>query len=335
VRRRELIGLSLASLLPLAMRRVFGADVARADSRSAAPMKYRTLGRTGEKVSIVGLGGAHIGMQSDERESIRIIRSALDGGMNFLDNSWDYHEGQSEIRMGKALRDGYRDKAFLMTKIDGRTRVAAAKQIDESLKRLQTDRVDLLQLHEIIYDEDPSRVFGKDGAIEALREAQTAGKARYLGFTGHKSPRIHLAMLKAAKEHGFRFDAVQLPLNAMDAHFDSFEKLVVPKLVEDEIGVLGMKAMGGPFILRSKTLGPEECLRYALSLPTSVVITGCDSMRILRQALEVAGSFEPLTTEQRGKLLARTREAAQAGKYERYKTTGQFDATSHHPEWLG
>jgi predicted aldo/keto reductase-like oxidoreductase len=299
------------------------------------PFPTRTLGRSGEKVSIVGLGGYHIGMQSDEQESIRIIRTALDAGMNFLDNCWDYNGGQSEIRMGKALRDGYRQKAFLMTKIDGRTKKAAAEQIEESLRRLQTDRIDLLQFHEVIRDTDPDRIFAKGGGMEAALEAKKQGKVRYIGFTGHKSPDIHLKMLKTASDHQFKFDAVQMPLNVMDAHYDSFEKKVLPLLLKENIGVLGMKPMGDKVILRSNTATPVECLHYAMNLPTSVVITGCDSLKILQQALDAARSFKPMNQEAVAGLLAKTAPAAGKGEYERYKTSHDFDGTYHNPQWLG
>jgi predicted aldo/keto reductase-like oxidoreductase len=299
------------------------------------PFPTRTLGRSGEKVSIVGLGGYHIGMQSDEQESIRIIRAALDAGINFLDNCWDYNDGQSEIRMGKALREGYRQRAFLMTKIDGRTRKAAAQQIEESLRRLQTDRIDLLQFHEVIRDTDPERIFAEGGGMEAALAAKKQGKVRYIGFTGHKSPDIHLKMLKTASAHRFRFDAVQMPLNVMDVHYESFEKKVLPALVKDEIGVLGMKSMGDKIILKSNTATPVECLHYAMNLPTSVVITGCDSLKILQQALEAARSFKPMNQEEVASLLAKTAPAAGNGEYERYKTTHDFDGTYHNPLWLG
>src|ERR1700693_2548524 len=239
-----------------------------------APIPTRTLGRSGEKVSIVGLGGYHIGMQSDEQESVRIIRTALDSGINFLDNCWDYNNGDSEIRMGKALRDGYRQKAFLMTKIDGQTRKFAAAQLDESLRRLQTDQIDLLQFHEVIRVTDPERIFAPKGGMEAVLEAKKAGKVRYIGFTGHKNPAMHLHMLETDATHQFHFDTVQMPLNAMDAHYESFEKKVLPILVKNEIGVLGMKPMGAGILLKSNTVSAVECLRYAMSLPTSVVING-------------------------------------------------------------
>jgi len=312
---------------------------AKAGSSAESPKQgipYRTLGRTGEHVSAIGMGGFHLAQPGlEEAESIRLIRTAVDRGINFMDNSWDYNEGQSEIRMGKALKDGYRQKVFLMTKLDGRTKQEAAKQIDESLKRLQTNHVDLIQHHEIIRFEDPNRIFARQGAHEAVLEAKKAGKVRYVGFTGHKDPRIHLYMLQIAADHGFKFDTVQMPLNVMDAHFRSFEKLVLPKLVEQGIGVLGMKSMGDGIILKSKTVRPTDCLHYALNLPTSVVITGIDSMRILEQALEAARTFRPLSEQEVAALLAKTAQTAAKGEYELFKTSEHFDSTAHHPEWLG
>ncbi len=296
---------------------------------------YRTLGRSGEKVSTVGLGGYHIGHPEDEQLSIRLVRTALDDGMNFLDNCWDYNGGQSEIRMGKALRDGYRQKAFLMTKIDGQTRQAATQQLEESLRRLQTDHVDLLQFHEVIRETDPGRIMGAGGGMEAVLEAKKQGKVRYIGFTGHKSPDIHLKMLETAFAHQFTFDAVQMPLNVMDAHYNSFEKKVLPVLVKHGIGVLGMKPMGDSIILRSKAATPVECLHYAMSLPTSVVITGCESIKILQQALDAARSFKPMSQEEVTQLLAKTAPAAAKGEYELYKTTHNFDGTFQNPQWLG
>ena len=308
-------------------------QLAHASETAIVPM--RTLGRSGQKVSMVGLGGYHLGMQSEEQDSIRIIRSGLDSGINFLDNCWDYNAGQSEIRMGKALRDGYRQKAFLMTKIDGQTKQAASQQLEESLRRLQTDHIDLLQFHEVIRDGDPDRIFGKSGGMEAALEAKKQGKIRYIGFTGHKSPDIHLKMLNTAFAHDFTFDAVQMPLNVMDAHFNSFEKKVLPVLVEHEIGVLGMKPMGDKLILKSKTATPVECLHYAMNLPTSVVITGCDSIDILHQALEAARTFKPMSSTDISSLLARTAPAAKDGEFERYKISHDFDGTFHNPQWLG
>jgi len=302
-------------------------------------MVYRTLGRTGEQVSLIGLGGAHIGYQREEQESIRLIRSAVDRGITFLDNCWDYNGGASEARMGKALQDGYRQKVFLMTKIDGRTRESAARQLDESLGRLQTDHVDLIQFHEILRMEDPDRIFAPGGALEAMVSARQAGKVRFIGFTGHKDPLVHLRMLEVADRHGFRFDTVQMPLNVMDAHFRSFREGVLPVLAREGIGVLGMKTFGDHAILdhalKNNLATPIEMLHYSMTLPTSVVITGMDRMEILDQALEAARTFKPLTQEQVAALLARTRVAALEGAYERFKTTTQFDGTAHNPQWLG
>ena len=308
------------------------AHVAIADAKNGIP--YRTLGNTGERVSSVGVGGFHIGMQRDEQESIRIIRTALDEGINFLDNCWDYNGGTSEIRMGNALQDGYRQKAFLMTKIDSHTKQGAASQINESLRRLQTDHIDLLQFHEVIRDTDPEAIFAPNGALEAAVAAKQQGKIRYIGFTGHKSPQIHLKMLHTAFAHRFTFNSVQMPLNLMDAHYDSFEKLVLPVLVAHNIGVLGMKPMGDGLILQTKTVEAVECLQYALNLPTSVVITGCDSVAILQQALQTARTFRPLSQEQVAALLAKTEKSAQTGEHELYKTAHNFDGTIQNPQWL-
>ncbi|WXB00361.1 aldo/keto reductase [Pendulispora brunnea] len=296
-------------------------------------MPMRPLGKTGVSVSIVGIGGFHIGEPS-EQEGIRIVRTALDRGINFLDNCWDYNDGKSEERMGKALRDGYRDKAFLMTKLDGRTKQSAQEQLEQSLRRLGTDRIDLVQIHEVIRDSDPDRCFAAGGCVEALVEAKKAGKIRFIGFTGHKHPNIHLAMLRAADTHGFAFDTVQMPLNVMDAHFRSFEHNVLPVLVEKRIGVLGMKSMGSGILLESKTVTPVECLHYAMNLPTSVVITGCDSMGVLEQAISAAISFKPMDKAEVAALLEKTRAAAAEGKYEKFKTSEQFDGTVKNPKWL-
>ncbi|HEY0764505.1 MAG TPA: aldo/keto reductase [Pyrinomonadaceae bacterium] len=299
-------------------------------------MPMRTLGRTGVKVSLVGLGGWHLGFDFiDEKLSIRIIRHAVDNGINFMDNCWDYNDGASEQRMGKALRDGYRDRVFLMTKIDGRTKQEAAKQLDESLERLQTDHIDLVQHHEILRFEDPHRIFDDRGANAALIEARDAGKIRFIGFTGHKDPRIHLYMLEVAKENGFQFDTVQMPLNVMDAHYRSFEKMVLPELVKQNTGVLGMKALANGTILESKTVTAIECLQYAMNLPTSVVITGCESIENLEQALTAARMFKPMSEEQVKSLLSKTEKAAARGEFELFKTSSIYDGTASHPEWLG
>jgi aryl-alcohol dehydrogenase-like predicted oxidoreductase len=296
---------------------------------------YRTLGRTGEKVSAIGVGGFHLGLISDADESVRIVRTAIDHGITFLDNCWDYNEGRSEIRMGKALKDGYRHRAFIMTKVDGRSKKEAAKQIEQSLRRLQTDHVDLMQFHEVIRFEDPDRIFAADGAIEAFLEAKQAGKLRFIGFTGHKDPHVHLYMLETAARHNFQFDTVQMPLNLMDAHFRSFQHHVLPVLVKNNIGVLGMKSVGAGVILQSKTVTAIECLHYAMNLPTSVVITGMDKMEILEQAIQAARTFRPLSEDEVAKLLAKTAPVAAYGKFELFKTTSHHDSTAKNPDWLG
>jgi aryl-alcohol dehydrogenase-like predicted oxidoreductase len=287
-------------------------------------------------VSCLGLGGWHIGVPSED-EAVRMMHEAIDHGLTFMDNSWDYNGGDSLKRMGKALsRDGYRDKAFLMTKIDGRTADAASKQIDQSLRWLRTDHVDLLQLHEVIHTSDPDRFFAPGGAIEAFVRAREQGKTRWVGFTGHKSPALFLAMLDAARRHGFRFDTVQMPLNVMDADTgdDSFEQRVLPVLLREEIGVLGMKPLGSGLILESNLVTAVECLRYAMSLPVSVTITGIDSVGVLRQGLHTALTFAPMRGDEKRGLLARVAEAAKNRDYEQYKSTTRFDSTTQHPEWL-
>ena len=304
-----------------------------ADERSG-DMIYRKLGRTNERVSAIGLGGYHIGVPADLQESIRLVRSAIDRGINFMDNCWDYMDGKCETWMGQALRDGYRQKVFLMTKFDGRTKAATARQIDESLKRLQTGHVDLMQYHENIRMEDPDRFFN-DGVVDALLEAKKAGKLRYIGFTGHKDPVVHLRMLEVAQAHNFHFDSAQMPLNILDAQFRSFAHQVVPKLVEQGIGVLGMKPMSTGSLPRQGLATGIECLHYALNLPTSVVITGCENRQNLDQALEAARTFKPLTESQLSALLAKTREAALSGKLETFKTTTRQDGTALHPQWMG
>jgi len=321
-------------------REAIGALVGLAAGMSAetksSSMTYRTLGRTGEKVSLIGLGGYHIGSVDDPNLAIRIVRTALDRGINFLDNCWDYHDGESERRMGQALRDGYRQKAFLMTKFDGRTKAATAQQIDESLKRLETDHIDLIQYHENIRMEDPDRFFAPTGPLEALLDAKKAGKIRYIGFTGHKDPVVHLRMLEVAAANKFHFDTCQMPLNVMDAHFRSFTQQVVPRLVEQGIGVLGMKPLANGFVFESgANVTAAECLQYALSLPTSVVITGCESMERLEQAIHVAETFKPMSREQMEAVLAKTRPAALTGKFEPFKTTNMFDGTAQNPQWMG
>ena len=302
-------------------------------------MLYRTLGNTGAEISAIGMGGFHLAKPSlSEAETTRLIHAGVDRGITFMDNAWDYHDGESEIRMGKALaQEGYRDKVFLMTKLDGRTKDEAAGQIDSSLRRLKTDRIDLIQHHEVIRFEDPDRIFAHGGAMEAVLQAKEAGKIRFIGFTGHKDPHIHLYMLQVAAKQGFHFDSAQMPLNLMDAHFRSFARLVVPRLVEQQVGVLGMKPMGGAdgVIRKSGTATPIECLHYALNLPTSVVITGIDNEKVLDQVFEAARTFRRLDDQQFAELVAKTQVVATAGQYELYKTSAHFDSTAQHPDWLG
>jgi predicted aldo/keto reductase-like oxidoreductase len=298
-------------------------------------MRFRKLGRTGEEVSLIGVGGYHLGNVKEESEAIKIVRAAIERGITFMDNSWDYHDGESERRMGKALKNGYREKVFLMTKIDGRTKQSAAQQIDESLKRLQTDHVDLMQHHEILRMEDPDRIFAEDGAMEALHDAKQAGKIRFIGFTGHKDPQVHLRMLEVAADHNFHFDTAQMPLNLLDATFRSFARHVVPELVKAEIAVLAMKSMGAGDVLKSNTVKPMQCLHYTMTLPTFVVITGIDSMKILDQACEAVKTFKPLAPDQVATLLELTRAAAAKGQFEPFKTGTVHYSTAKNPQWLG
>jgi uncharacterized protein len=306
--------------------------VKRAESPN---MIYRELGTTGERVSAIGMGGYHLGKQTGASESINLIHAGVDRGITFLDNCWDYNEGISEVRMGQALRNGYREKVFLMTKMDGRTAKEYNKQLEESLSRLRTDTIDLVQFHEIIRMEDPDRIFAPGGAIEAAVAAKQAGKIRYIGFTGHKDPAVHLRMLETAQKHSFHFDTVQMPINVMDAHFRSFTNEVMPVALKQGIGILAMKTFGDHFILDSNTVQPIEALHYGLTQPVSVVITGIDNMQVLDQAFEAARTFKPLDQTQISSLLARTAVAASEGKFELFKTTAHFDGTAANPKWLG
>jgi aryl-alcohol dehydrogenase-like predicted oxidoreductase len=298
-------------------------------------MIYRQLGTTGETVSAIGMGGFHIGQQPEAEESIKLIRTAIDRGITFMDNCWAYNDGISEVRMGQALRDGYRSKVFLMTKIDGRTKSEYNKQLEQSMGRLQTDVIDLVQFHEIIRLEDPDRIFASGGALEAAVAAREAGKIRHIGFTGHKDPAVHLRMFETAQKHGFKFDTVQMPVNVMDAHFRSFTHEVIPVALKQGTGVLAMKTFGDKILLQSNTFQPMEALHYGLSQNVSVVITGIDRMEILEQALTAAKTFKPMSQTEMVSLLARTKDAASEGKYELFKTTPHFDGTAANPKWLG
>ncbi|TLU72108.1 aldo/keto reductase [Lichenicoccus roseus] len=300
-------------------------------------MKYRRLGRTGEAVSLVGMGGFHLAKPGGmtNAEAIRVVHAGLDAGINFCDNCWDYNGGESEVRLGRALsQEGYRNKAFLMTKIDGRTAQAAMGQIETSLTRLKTDHLDLLQFHEIIRMDDPERVFAAGGALEAVLRAREQGKLRYIGFTGHKSPKIHAHMFAVADQHDFHFDTVQMPLNIMDAHYDSFEQTVVPIALAHDTGIIGMKAFGDNFILKSRVMPPIQMLQYPMGLPVSLQVTGIDSMPILHQALQAVRTFTPPSPEFRNALLARSAEVGRTGSTEHYKISGHFDGTGQNPQWL-
>ncbi len=298
---------------------------------------YRILGHTGEKVSCIGMGGYHLGKSEvTEAVAIKLVHSGVDRGINFLDNSWDYNKGESEKRVGKAVKDGnLRSRVFLMTKNDGRTKDEFNKQLDESLQRLQTDHLDLIQFHEIIRFEDPDRIFAQGGAAEAALEARKTGKVRYIGFTGHKDPNIHLYMLKVADQHKFQFDTVQMPVNVMDYHFRSFTNQVLPELTRRNIGALGMKSIGDTVILKSGAVTALECLQFSLSRPVSVQITGIDKPEILDQAIHAAQTYDKVSKEQFAAILNRTKPYALEGKWELFKTSALFDSTAQHPEWLG
>jgi uncharacterized protein len=319
------------------------AGLVAAGTSSGAPpadnggIPYRTLGHTGEKVSCIGMGGFHLGKpQLPEADAIKLVHSGVDRGINFLDNSWDYNKGESEKRVGKAVKDGnLRNRVFMMTKNDGRTSEEFNKQLDESLKRLQTDHVDLIQFHEIIRFEDPDRIFAIGGAAEAVVAARKAGKVRYIGFTGHKDPQIHLYMLEVADRHKFVFDTVQMPVNVMDAHYRSFTQRVLPELVKRNIGVLGMKSLGDSTILKSGVVTAMECLHFSLNQPVSVQITGIDKPEFLDQAIKAAQTYSQVSKEQLSAILARTAPEAMDGRWELFKTSAVFDSTAQHPEWLG
>lgn len=311
------------------------AAVAATPRTGQGDVPRRPLGRTGVEVSCIGLGGYHLGSPRDASEAVSLVHSAVDRGITFLDNCWDYHGGESERRVGQALQGGYRERVFLMSKLDGHTRAAAARQIDESLQRFRTDRIDLMQFHEVIRPDDPERIFAAGGAWEAMDAARRDGKVRFVGFTGHKSPDIHLHMLEVARAHGVRFDAVQMPINPLDWHFRSFQRRVLPELVKDGIAVLGMKPLADGHALKSGSVTAVECLHYALSMQTSVVITGCERMAILDQAIEAAKTFRPLSEQTMADIRKRTAKASAEGQYEPFKVSTQYDGTVQNPQWLG
>ena len=287
------------------------------------PVPHRPFGRSGLDVSIIGVGGYHLGLVKTQAEVNRIVHEAIDRGVNFFDNAWDYHDGDSEIRLGKALK-GRRDQVYVMTKVctHGRDRKTAIRQLDQSLRRLQTDHVDVWQIHEVIYADEPDRYFQPGGAIEALYEAKRKGKVRLIGFTGHKDPAIHLDMLS----YGYPFDTCQLPLNCFDAGFRSFEQRVLPELQRQGITPIGMKSLGGEGRpVKKRTVTVIEALRYAMSLPVGTTVSGIDSLKVLRQNLRIAAAFEPMSEEEMDELRLRTAAAAADGHFELYKTSMNND----------
>ena len=296
----------------------------------------RKLGRSDAQVSIIGIGGYHLGLGGvTEQDAIRIVRTALDEGINFLDNCWDYNDGVSEERMGKALQDGYRQKAFLMTKIDGRTGAEARKQLEQSITRLKSDHIDLVQIHEVIRMTDPDQAFQPGNVVDVLKQARKDGKIRFIGFTGHKSPEIHLKMIETADKHGFTFDTVQMPVNALDEHYDSFGQKVIPVAQKHGMAILGMKPLSNGAILKSGTVTAVEALHYAMSVPVTMTITGCESMANLEQALGVARNFKPMDEQQKMALLQKTAPISAAGQFEDYKSSHMYDGTFQNPQWLG
>jgi len=303
--------------------------LAQTSSASATGLPTRVLGKTGQRVSIICLGGFHIGTVKEEAEAIRMMHAAIDEGMNFFDNAWDYHDGESELRMGKALAmDGRRNKVFLMTKNCERDYKGSLKCLEESLRRLRTDHLDLWQFHEIVYDNDPDWVFDK-GGLKAALEAQKAGKVRFIGFTGHKDPRIHLKML--AKPYAW--DTAQMPINVLDAHYRSFQKEVVPVCLKKNVGVIGMKGLAGGGtegrLPAQVGVSAEECYRFSLSLPVSAQVVGMTSMEQLRQNIRIARNFQPMPAAEKTALLARVKEQAGDGRHELFKSTKFYDGPHH------
>jgi len=287
---------------------------------------YRVFGKTGVKVAILGIGGYHIGVPTSQEESTRIVRRAIDEGLNFCDNAWEYHDGLSEVRMGNALTDGYRDKVFLMTKVCARDRDGAMKQLEESLKRFKTDHLDLWQFHECNYDNDPDWIFSKDGAVHAAVKAKEQGKVRFIGFTGHKSPHIHLKMLA----QDFPWDSAQMPLNVMDSHYRSFARQVLPVLNQRGMGVIGMKSLGGNGSIPQKGgVTAEECFRYVWNLKIRVCLSGMDTEARLVENIGYARAWKPESSQQLAAILDKVKEPAGDGRFERFKSTQDFDSTTH------
>ena len=283
----------------------------------------RPFGRTGERVSVIGLGGFHVGVPDTDAEAVRLIHTAIDAGITFLDNAWDYNGGNSEKRMGKAIADR-RDSVFLMTKVctHGRDGKVAMRQLEESLKRLRTDHLDLWQIHEVVFDDEPAKHFAKGGVVEALDRAREQGKVRYVGFTGHKSPELHLQMLS----YDYAWDSCQLPLNCFDASFRSFEERVLPELNRRGIAPIGMKSMSGDGrAVAAKVVTAEEALSYAMSLPVATVVSGMESMKVLKQNLSIARGFRPISDKAQQALRRRVASQAIDGRYELYKISAAYE----------
>lgn len=283
----------------------------------------RPFGRTGERVSVLGLGGFHVGVPDTDAAAVRLVHAAIDAGITFLDNAWDYNGGVSEKRMGKAIADR-RDRVFLMTKVctHGRDGTVAMRQLEESLKRLRTDHLDLWQIHEVVFDDEPAKHFAKGGVVEALDRARAQGKVRYVGFTGHKSPELHLQMLS----YDYQWDACQLPLNCFDASFRSFEERVLPELTRRGIAPIGMKSLSGDGrAVKAKVVTAAEALSYAMSLPVATVVSGMESMKVLKQNIAVARGFEPMPERARQALRRRVADQAIDGRFELYKISAAFE----------
>jgi aryl-alcohol dehydrogenase-like predicted oxidoreductase len=312
-----------ASAMTNVRRSIAGASRSQSSGANLPQVPKRDLGKTGVQVSALGVGGYHLGSTKDQDEANELVSLALDAGINFFDNAWDYHDGVSEERLGTALR-GRRDQAFVMTKVctHGRGKDIAMQMLEQSLRRLQTDHLDLWQIHEVIYYNDPDLIFAPGGAAEALETAKQQGKVRFVGFTGHKDPAIHLRMLR----QGFPFDTVQMPLNAFDASFRSFETQVVPEAQKRGIAVLGMKSLGGSGeMVTGGAITAQEGLRYAMSLPVATTISGMDSLSVLDQNLEVARGFQPMSGAEMQTLRERVKFYAADGRFELFKTTKKYD----------
>jgi aryl-alcohol dehydrogenase-like predicted oxidoreductase len=322
-RRKFMQGAAFIGVSPLMSRSGLAARDGKSPEVTEGTIPRKPLGKTGVQVSAIGLGGYHLGSADTDQIANDIVAKALDHGINFFDNAWEYHDGLSEERLGRALK-GNRDRAVVMTKVctHGRDKKIAMRMLEESLRRLQTDHLDVWQIHEVIYENDPDLIFVPDGAIEALAQAKQQGKVRFIGFTGHKDPEIHLKMLA----HNFPFDTVQMPLNCFDATFRSFETQVLPEATRRGIATLGMKSLGGSGeMVRHGGITAEEGLRYAMSLPVATTISGMDSMEVLDQNLAIAMNFQPYTAAELQDLREKCRKLAADGRFELFKMTTKYD----------